>query len=363
VKEFPVTVPGGTAVTSTPAGFPISKPDVISRLEREEELWVLGLQGCEERGIPGDIHTAGDGTVSENEEANPQQEGPERVQPHGTVWGTSEGDVSPSPEEEENSERRHRPERQQGIQSAERWGKSTHRSKGVRKLKETVQLQIPAGDRPYKCSACGKSFHWRSVLITHQRIHTGEKPYKCNDCGKSFRDSSALTKHQRTHTGERPYKCNECGISFSHHSALVTHQRMHTGERPYTCDDLGKASAGDHPTSRTRESTREKNLTVALTVRKASDSIQTLTNITESTQERSPVKAPTVGKASLRDPALLNTRDCTQERDPIVALTVGSASSSAQPSFTIRESTLDSDPISVPSVGKALFGNHNWLYT
>ncbi|XP_055457479.1 zinc finger protein 120-like, partial [Psammomys obesus] len=64
------------------------------------------------------------------------------------------------------------------------------------------------GEKPSKCTLCGKAFSYTTDLIWHKRTHTGEKPYKCNQCGKPFVENSHLLSHKRTHTGEKPYECN-----------------------------------------------------------------------------------------------------------------------------------------------------------
>ncbi|CAM2115585.1 unnamed protein product [Caretta caretta] len=183
------------------AGFPISKPNMNSWMKRGEELHVPNLQGYEEEAIISDTHT-GDGTVSENSEKSLQQEGPEQMSPHGMLWGRSEGNVSQNPEQRETCESQHRPDRQQGNHPGEGHGKSTHRSRVVKRNKETDQQRIHDQEGAYTCSDCGKSFQWRSVLILHHRINTGKKPFNCCDCRKNFNENSNLIIHQGIHTTE-----------------------------------------------------------------------------------------------------------------------------------------------------------------
>ena len=70
-------------------------------------------------------------------------------------------------------------------------------------------------EKPYKCDECGKAFRVKSILLSHQTVHTGEKPYKCDECGKTFTHSSNLRRHQKIHTGQKLFKCDICDKVFS----------------------------------------------------------------------------------------------------------------------------------------------------
>uniref|UniRef100_A0A2I2ZNI4 Zinc finger protein 10 n=1 Tax=Gorilla gorilla gorilla TaxID=9595 RepID=A0A2I2ZNI4_GORGO len=96
------------------------------------------------------------------------------------------------------------------------------------------------GDKSYKCPDNDNSLTHGSSLGISKGIHR-EKPYECKECGKFFSWRSNLTRHQLIHTGEKPYECKECGKSFSRSSHLTGHQKTHTGEEPYECKECGKS--------------------------------------------------------------------------------------------------------------------------
>ncbi|KAG7507734.1 zinc finger protein 646-like isoform X1 [Solea senegalensis] len=88
----------------------------------------------------------------------------------------------------------------------------------VKDTAEVYNLQAEssddAGNRPFRCDLCDKSYiHLRS-LSNHKKTHQVGK-FECTVCFKQFNNMAALYSHQRTHKGRSGTDTGSVGVSYT----------------------------------------------------------------------------------------------------------------------------------------------------
>ena len=101
--------------------------------------------------------------------------------------------------------------------------------------------RLTAPKELYECVTCKKLFSTPHGLEVHvRRTHAGQRPYACDICHKTFGHAVSLSQHRAVHSQERSFTCKQCGKSFKRSSTLSTHLLIHSDTRPYPCQYCGK---------------------------------------------------------------------------------------------------------------------------
>ncbi|KAL1255305.1 hypothetical protein QQF64_013366 [Cirrhinus molitorella] len=86
-----------------------------------------------------------------------------------------------------------------------------------------------AGQRPYACPLCPKTFIQEASLHAHQcESHKLCKRLKCDVCSKTFSSLRNLIKHSLLHNGSTSHICLLCNLSFTNTRVLKEHLKTHT---------------------------------------------------------------------------------------------------------------------------------------
>ena len=87
-----------------------------------------------------------------------------------------------------------------------------------------------AGEKPYRCGDCGRSFPVYASYQRHRVTHSDARPFRCVLCSKAFRLRETLKKHARdAHAAVARYACAVCGARYRHPYDLRNHMEKHTG--------------------------------------------------------------------------------------------------------------------------------------
>lgn len=123
----------------------------------------------------------------------------------------------------------------------------------------TTAANFITEDGMHKCLECNKLFNKPCYLTQHNKsFHSGDKPFKCTQCGKRFHDLEAHERHSLMHGMTRKHHCDSCPKVFAHRTDLKRHQCIHTGRRPFKCDLCHKGFIRQDHMKKHRETHKKK---------------------------------------------------------------------------------------------------------
>jgi KRAB domain-containing zinc finger protein len=65
----------------------------------------------------------------------------------------------------------------------------------------TLYFFSDAGETPFHCQFCQKTFTRKEHKINHERKHQVDQQFKCEICDKSFTRKEHMTNHTLWHSG------------------------------------------------------------------------------------------------------------------------------------------------------------------
>ncbi|KAL0610038.1 Zinc finger imprinted 2, partial [Plecturocebus cupreus] len=202
-------------------GYHFSKPDIISRLEKEES-----------HAMEADSNAVICQGESHDDPLKPHQ-------------GNQEKLLSPitmnAPKTLLTQERSYGSERSSNLseQSEDPLGRDPQEgtTPGICTSPQSVYQE----NKHSRCEFCERTFSTRVALRRHKRIHTGEKPFECKQCGEAFYLMPHLKRHQKTHSRRKSSGCSEGRKSSIQCANLCECVGIHSQEDYCECFQCSKA--------------------------------------------------------------------------------------------------------------------------